>query len=183
MITKTILKAICPTCPDDKLDLYLPFINTAMKEFHIDNFARQTAFIAQIAHETGEFKYMREIWGPTKQQEKYEPGSGSHLAEQLGNIEPGDGKKYKGRGAIQLTGRSNYAKYGKILGVDFIIHPELAESQVFAFRVAGAFWETNGLNELADKGEFGAITRRINGGLNGQPQRLMYWKKAKELMR
>jgi putative chitinase len=183
MITKPILRAICSSCPDDKIDLYLPFINAAMTEFHIDNYARQTAFIAQIAHETGEFKWMREIWGPTAQQKKYEPFSGSKLAEQLGNIEPGDGEKFKGRGAIQLTGRSNYAKFGKILGVDFIIHPQLAESHVFAFRIAGAFWETHGLNELADAGEFGAITRRINGGLNGQPQRLAYWEKAKELMK
>jgi putative chitinase len=152
-----------------------------MTEFKIDNFARQTAFIAQICHETGEFKYLRELWGPTVQQKKYEPPS--KLADQLGNTKEGDGKLFRGRGAIQLTGRANYKKYGAALGFDLESNPELASSYLLAFRIAGLFWKDHGLNELADQGNFMAITKKINGGYNGQDEREKYLKRAKEFMK
>jgi putative chitinase len=66
-----------------------------------------------------------------------------------------------------------------LLGVDLIVHPELAESQVFAFRIAGLFWQEKGFNEMADRKEFEQITRRVNGGLNGQAERLSYYDKGK----
>ena len=180
-LTKPILLAIAPNAPANQLDWYLPFINAAMTEFKIDTFARQTAFIAQICHETGEFKYFRELWGPTEQQKNYEPPS--HKADELGNTKEGDGKLFRGRGAIQLTGRANYKKYGKALGFELEVNPELASSRVLAFRIAGLFWQDHGLNELSDQGNFMLITKKINGGYNGLSEREKYWKLAKEFMK
>jgi putative chitinase len=171
------LKKIVPTASDKLIALYSPFIDSAMKEFDINTPLRQSAFIAQIAHETGGFKWLRELWGPTSQQLKYDPPS--KLSKILGNTYKGDGFKYRGRGAIQLTGRANYERFGKLLGVDLVKNPELAESQVFAFRIAGLFWKEKGLNEMADKKEFEQITRRINGGINGINERLAYYDVAK----
>ena len=148
-----------------------------MQRFDIDdNVRRAAAFIAQLAHESGEFRFMEEIWGPTAAQERYEPES--DLAKRLGNTAAGDGKRYKGRGPIQVTGRSNYRKYGELLGVDLVAHPELAATPATGFAVAGLFWQRNGLNALADQGDFKEITRRINGGFNGLPERQKFYDRA-----
>lgn len=176
ILTKTIFNAIVPNCPEKLVDLYLRYINQAMVEFEINTRLRQAAFVAQIAHETGSFRYMREIWGPTAAQQGYEGRA------DLGNNRLGDGKRFKGRGAIQLTGRANYKKYGELLGLDLESVPELAESSEHCFRIAGGFWKTHGLNELADTGLFKTITKRINGGTNGLPERIDFYEKALEYM-
>jgi len=79
---------------------------------------------------------------------------------------------------IQITGRTNYAACGEALGIDLVNQPELLDQPQYACLSAAWFWATNGLNTLADKGEFEKITRRINGGLNGQEDRLKLWKSA-----
>src|SRR5262249_59072227 len=107
---------------------------------------------------------MEEIGGPTAQQKKYEPPS--DVATRLGNTQPGDGFRYRGRGPIQITGRANYEKYGDLLGVDLVGNPDLAATPQFAFSTAGLFWKLNGLNELADVQDFTPITQRVNGGLH-----------------
>lgn len=119
------------------------------------------AFIAQIGHESGQLVYVREIWGPTPAQTKYEGRA------DLGNTVPGDGLKCRGRGLIQITGRANYAACGEALGLDLINHPELLEQPQYACMSAAWFWATKGLNTLADAGDFDRITKRINGWLNG----------------
>jgi|SRR5688572_31554313 len=123
---------------------------------------------------------MEEIWGPTDQQRKYEPPS--ELAKKLGNTEPGDGKRYKGRGPIQLTGRANYKKYGEMLGVDLVGDPDLAAKPEIAFQTAALYWQLNGCNELADLGDFVGVTRKINGGTNGLADRERYYERAKEAL-
>ena len=190
MISET-LKKIVPTCPYKLITLYAPFIDAAMKEFDINTPLRQAAFIAQVAHETMGLNKLNELWGPTPQQLKYD--TSIRLMNQLGNKQLGDGFKYRGRGGLHITGLGNYTKYGKALGVDLVNHPELAESQVFAFRIAGLFWKDHGLNELADKlvndpeyKNFEQITSKINGSYTAPtshyPERLAYLKKAKEVL-
>lgn len=162
------LKEVCPHTPAARLDLFVEPLNATFSEFSINTPARQAAFLAQVAHESMGFQRTREIWGPTTAQEGYEG------RQDLGNINPGDGKRYMGRGLIQITGRANYYRAGTALGEDFIASPELLERPDWAARSAGWFWSTHGLNLLADAGKFEKITRRINGGLNGQADRISY---------
>ena len=134
------------------------------------------AFLAQIGHESGQLKWVKEIWGPTPAQSRYEG------RKDLGNTQPGDGKRFMGRGLIQITGRENYRKAGAALGVPLLDKPELLEQVEWATASAAWWWNNRGLNELADAGEFEQITRRINGGLNGQRERLEVWARAKEVL-
>jgi len=180
MITDDQLKQIMPNLASAKRALYLPPLNAAMQVRAIDTPLRTAAFVAQLAHESGEFRWMEEIWGPTPAQKRYEPPS--DLAAKLGNTQAGDGKRFKGRGPIQITGRFNYAKYGGLLGIDLIGQPELAAAPEWAFATAALFWQSNGLNELADGRQFVAITRRINGGTNGLADRQMYYERAKAVL-
>jgi len=100
----------------------------------------------------------------------------------LGNTQPGDGKRYKGRGPIQLTGRNNYRAAGGALGLELEANPQRAADVDVGFRVAAWFWTSRGLNLLADVGDFREITRRINGGFNGLPQREAYSRRALEVL-
>jgi len=160
----------------DRAQTFLPFLEDAMHEFDIDTPARQAAFLAQIGHESGGLHWLVEIWGPTASQARYE------TRYDLGNVAPGDGFRYRGRGLIQLTGRGNYQSAGEALGADLIGKPELLGEPALACRSAGWFWKTHGCNELADAGDFEKVTRRINGGLNGYADRLGKWEKAKEVL-
>jgi putative chitinase len=170
-ITQQQLLQILPNA-SAKAGVFVPVLNTAMQRYQIVGSKRVAAFIAQIGHESGQLVYVREIWGPTTQQAKYEG------RKDLGNSVPGDGQKYRGRGLIQITGRANYLSCGAALGLDLIYQPELLEQPKYACLSAAWFWATNGLNTLADADKFETITRRINGGLNGQADRLKLWGKA-----
>ncbi|CAN5121779.1 hypothetical protein BH11PSE9_BH11PSE9_17620 [soil metagenome] len=180
MLTQAQLSKVMPNLPQAKLALYLPPLNKAMQDRSVNTMLRTAAFIAQLAHESGEFRFMEELWGPTPAQVRYEPPS--DLATRLGNTQPGDGKRFKGRGPIQITGRFNYQKYGSLLGIDLCANPPLAATPEVAFATAGLFWEKNGLNELADAEDFVAITKRINCGTNGLPDRQMYYARAKAVL-
>ena len=172
MLTDDEFRQIMPNCPAQKRADYLPYIQQAMQEFDITSYLRETAFLAQLAHESAELRYMEEIAS----------GAAYEGRASLGNTQPGDGKRYKGRGPIQLTGRANYTKYGQLLGLDLVNNPMIAATKEVGFRIAGQFWKLNGLNELADQQKFETITRRINGGINGLPDRIMYYERAKRVM-
>jgi putative chitinase len=161
-----------PNLPADRAQAFLRPLNAAMREFEINTPQRQAAFLAQIAHESGELKYMEEIASG----EAYEGRAN------LGNTQPGDGKRYKGRGPIQLTGRNNYRRAGAALKLDLEGTPELAAKPDVGCRIAGWFWKVHGLNELADRGDFRQITRVINGGYRGLDKREAYYKRAKEVL-
>ena len=166
------LKRIMPNLSDAKAQQYLPYLNQAMAEQGINTPQRQSAFLAQLAHESGELKYMEEIAS----------GSAYEGRRDLGNTQPGDGVRFKGRGPIQLTGRANYAAASQALGIDLVNHPERAADPDVGFRIATWFWKTHGLNQLADQGNFSEITHRINGGYNGADSRNRYWATAKSVL-
>ena len=155
---------------------FLPYIEAAMAEFGIDTPERQAAFLAQVGHESGGLHWLVELWGPTPAQERYEGRA------DLGNIMPGDGFRYRGRGLIQITGCANYQHAGAALGVELEDDPDALAELPLACRSAAWFWKSHGLNALADAGQFEAITRKINGGLNGQADRLARWDDAKEAL-
>lgn len=167
-ISKQQLLHILPNA-GQSAGVFVPALNTAMVRFQIVGTLRQAAFIAQVGHESGQFRYVRELGGE-QYLSKYDTGS---LAKRLGNTPEadGDGQKYCGRGLIQITGRANYLACGEALGLDLIKQPELLEIPQHACMSAAWFWATKGLNTLADAGQFDKITQRINGGQNGAADR------------
>lgn len=156
--------------------VFVSALNTAMNHYQIVGPTRVAAFIAQIGHESGQLKYVKEIWGPTKAQAKYEGRA------DLGNTVKGDGSKFRGRGLIQITGRANYEACGEALALDLINHPELLEKPQHACMSAAWFWASRGLSTLADAGKFDTITNRINGGQNGAADRQALYAKALKVL-
>ena len=155
---------------------FVPVLNAAMVHYQIIGPKRVAAFIAQIGHESGQLKYVKEIWGPTAAQARYEG------RKDLGNTVAGDGSKYRGRGLIQITGRANYMACGEGLGLDLIKQPELLEKPQHACMSAAWFWATKGLSTLADAGQFDKITQRINGGQNGAADRQALYVRALKVL-
>lgn len=156
----------------DKAALYAPLLDSAMCEFDINTPARQASFLAQVGHESGQLRYVRELAS----------GAAYEGRKDLGNMQPGDGERYRGRGLIQITGRDNYTAAMMALDVDVVEHPELLETPVLACRSAAWFWKSHGLNELADAGDQVKVTRRINGGTNGLADRLALFEVAKRVL-
>lgn len=174
-ITEQQLLQILPNAGRN-VGVFVPVLNTAMGRYGIVGTLRVSAFIAQVGHESGQLRYVREIWGPTAQQLGYEGRS------DLGNTVKGDGYKFRGRGLIQITGRANYAACGEALGLDLINQPELLEQPPHAAMSAAWFWSTRGLNTLADQKDFAKITKRINGGLTGQAERQALYERALKVL-
>lgn len=150
-------------------------ITQTMEQRDITTPLRRTHFLAQIGHESGELRFRAEVAS----------GDAYEGRRDLGNTQPGDGRRFKGRGLIQLTGRANYSAYGRAIDreAEMLTHPELIETDpLLCVDVAGWFWETRKLNALADADKLRTITRRINGGLNGFEDRFRLLKRAKSLI-
>lgn len=173
MVTLEQLKKIIPYA-GPRAGVFLAPLNNVMTEFGIDTPAREAAFLAQIAHESGSLRYTAEIAS----------GALYEGRADLGNTEPGDGRRFKGRGLIQITGRTNYQACSVALYGDtrLLQEPQLLERVEDACRSAGWFWKIHGLNALVDAGDFPHITRRINGGLNGEDERLALYDRAREVL-
>lgn len=179
-ITAEQLKAIAPTITSSRIATFLDPINDAMEKYNITSPAAQAMFLAQIMHESGACRYVRELASGAA----YDTG---RLAVILGNTpdSDGDGQKYKGRGLIQITGTNNYRDVSKALGVDFLKEPELLEKPEYAALSAAWYWHSRGLNEIAEKNDleaFKLVTKKINGGYNGLADRLSYWNRAKTVL-
>ena len=126
----------------------------------IDTPLRVAHFLAQVGHESGELRYCEELAS----------GDAYEGRKDLGNTQPGDGRRFKGRGLIQLTGRSNYTAYSKARGIDYTTDAGaklVASDPETAVDVACWFWTTHNLNQWADQDDVTTVTKRINGGLNG----------------
>jgi putative chitinase len=146
-----------------------------LKAAEINTPLRVAHFLAQAGHETEGFAFLTEIGGPAYCA-KYDGRA------DLGNVRPGDGYRYRGRGIFQITGRANYARYGKLVGADLEASPELAADPTIAVMTAGAYWDGHNLNELADANDTIGITKRINGGLNGLDNRRAYLIRLKKAL-
>ena len=182
LVTVEELRKLMPHLSLGKAAFYQPYLNAAMLEQDITNKKRRCAFLSQLAHESADLRYMEELAS----------GAAYEGRTDLGNTHPGDGKRYKGRGPIQLTGRANYRQFGRLLDLDLENEPQLASMPENGFRIAALFWRLKGLNLLADqltmKGDkaeratFMEITKRINGGHNGLNERLNYFRIAKQVL-
>lgn len=155
-----------------RVDRFLVFINRYAPEFGITTSLRMAHYLAQVAHESAELKYTKELAS----------GAEYEGRKDLGNTSRGDGVKYKGRGLIQLTGKANYKAYKEYCGFDVVAKPELLEQPLGATRSSMWYWQTHGLNALADKDDIKAVTRRINGGYNGLADREKYLTRAKKAL-
>lgn len=170
-ITADQVRKIMPNA-GTKAGTYVSVINKWSSYFGIDTPLRMAHWLAQIAHESGELRYTKELAS----------GKAYEGRKDLGNTQKGDGVKYKGRGLIQITGRANYQRYADYCGYDVVAKPELLEQPVGAVKSAMWYWQTHGLNELADADKFVTITRRINGGTNGLESRRTYLARAKQVL-
>ena len=174
-IELTLLSLLYLRAGDADLASLAGAIGQVMANRHIDTPLRCAHFLAQIGHESGELRFRSELAS----------GEAYEGRRDLGNTQAGDGPRYKGRGLIQLTGRANYAEYGRALGREdeLIAHPEqLADDIALAIDVAAWFWTRRELNALADRDDLTGITKRINGGLNGLDDRRRLLKRGKALL-
>lgn len=135
----------------------------------MDSPLRLAHFMAQLCHESGSFRYMEELAS----------GQAYEGRADLGNTQPGDGKRYKGRGPIQITGRANYRRFGRKIGIDIESAPEIAANPSIGLHLALEYWRACGLNTFADADNVTAITKAINGGLNGFDDRKAHLAKIK----
>ena len=163
------LKAIAGKMSDKLIETYLPLINEYSSYGGVATPVRMSAFLAQILHESVCFAYTAEIAS----------GEAYEGRKDLGNVHPGDGKKYKGRGLIQITGRANYELLAKEWNMpELVDNPDLLRVPIAAVKSAYWFWNKHKLNELADKHDFISITKKINGGTNGLAKRQAFYLKA-----
>ena len=180
-VTEQQLQRIMPNARG-QAGVFVSALNAAMTRRQISSPKRQAAFLAQLGHESGQLQYVRELGGE-QYLSKYDTGS---LAAKLGNTPEtdGDGQRYRGRGLIQITGRNNYLRCSLALfGNERLLRtPELLELPQWAAESAAWFWWIRELNVLADRDEFEAITRKINGGLNGLADRLELWGRARAVL-
>lgn len=175
-VTADRLAMICRYAPMKRLRLHEDYLNAAAAEAEINTPDRWAMFLAQVLHECAEFRYLEEVWGPTPAQCHYEG------RKDLGNTEPGDGLRFKGRGTIQTTGRLNYARAAAALNLPLLDRPELLALPEHAHRAAALYWRDHNLNALADDGDLEGCTRKINGGLTGLDQRETYYDRACEIL-
>ena len=175
-ITLEQLSYIMKGAKSSVVELHLPFVNNCMNMFDINTPLRIQHFLSQCGHESGSLKYMHEIAS----------GAEYEGRKDLGNIYPGDGEKFRGRGPIQLTGRSNYTAFFGYLGrPELIDSPEILEEDYsLAWQASGWFWTIYAkINKWADADNAEKVTRKVNGGLNGYADRLQYLKRAKEVIK
>ena len=174
-ITNLQLKQIYPRSTEANRLKYLPWINEYSGLYAVNTYERICAFLAQLGHESGQLRYVEELAS----------GKAYEGRRDLGNVYPGDGMKYKGRGLIQITGRANYKKLTDEFGVDFINNPELLTQPQWAVLSAFWYWKDRRLNDYCrlNIDEFKKLTKAINGGYNGLADRIDIWNRAKEVLK
>ncbi|MFU4336689.1 glycoside hydrolase family 19 protein [Pseudomonas aeruginosa] len=206
-ITEQQLLRIYPNA-GPRAGVFVGALNRGMTRFDITSPVRAAAFLAQVGHESAQLTHLVENLNYSAQglaatwPSRYlgADGQPNTLAQRLarkpraiannayasrngnGDEASGDGWCYRGRGLLQITGRANYRAAGAGLGQPLEAEPELLEQPEWAAISAAWWWASHGLNDLADRGEFAAITRRINGGTNGQAERLALWEKARAVL-
>lgn len=198
-LSAATLKAIMPK---SDADTWAPPLSAAMAEFDIVTPARAAAFLAQLAHESIQLTHVEEDLYYSAARllavfpARFNAESAKlyeHDPEKLGNFLyshrngngdalSGDGYRFRGRGPMQLTGRYNYTECGNALALALVATPDMVTAPMIGSRTAAWFWHSKGLNGMADDGKFLSITKAINGGVNGHPERLKYWDLAKKVL-
>lgn len=202
-LTLDQLRACLPEAKSSNLEKFLEGINETFEHFEINTPRRCAMFLAQTAHESGNFSATQEnlnysakgLQGTFK---KYFPTADSTIGYERkpdrianrvyanrmgnGNEQSGDGFKYRGRGLIQLTGKDNYTNCGLALLMDLTTDPDQVAQNPVAVLSAGWFWDTRRLNQWADKGDVLSVTKKINGGTIGLQDRIKHYEHIKEVL-
>lgn len=167
ILTEEKLKKIFPHAPTDKLKAYGAVFGTVCESMGFNTPKRVAALLGQIGVESGELKYDKELpskWNKKDPANPNEPtGTLYEGRKTLGNIMPGDGPRFIGRGVLQLTGRANYLDYGRKLGIDLTANPELACDPAVSVKIACQYFKDRNLLEAADKWDLKTVTQRVNG--------------------
>jgi len=185
MISAQQLQKIMPSATPARIANFIGPLNATMDEFGISTPKRQAAFLAQLAHESGSLRYVQEIASGAAYDNRADLGNTRPDAialSELAGTTPG--RYYKGRGLIQITGYANYLACSRALLRDDSLtkNPAMLERADLACRSAGWYWDSRRLNDYADAGQFETITRKINGGLNGQAERIAHYERAKQVL-
>ena len=171
-ITAKLLRRLCPSAKQEVIEGVAEYFNKHAEKYGVTSEDRVCHFFAQSAHESAHFMTLTE----------YADGSAYEGRSDLGNTQPGDGVRYKGRGIFQLTGRANYRAYGQKLGLDLENNPQLAQTPEVSVLTALEYWKDRKLSDYADQNNVEMITRRINGGLNGFDERKHYLEAMRKLI-
>lgn len=187
ILTEQQLKQIFPKAPLDKIKLYAPILLVTCTQMGFNTPKRVAALLGQIAVESGELKYDKELpskWNKKNPNDPNEPvGTLYEGRKTLGNIIAGDGPKYIGRGLLQLTGRANYLDFGRKIGADLINNPDLACDPTIAVKIACQFFKDRKLDEAADRWDLATITKRVNGtAMLHHDKRVAYSEKALKIL-
>lgn len=174
MLTAEKLKKITHNTPVDRCALFVDHINEYCPKYGIDTVVELASFLSQVLHESGGLKYMREIWGPTAAQCRYEGRA------DLGNIYKGDGKKFMGRGPIQITGRKNYERMSFDMFGDsrLVMQPDILSTPQYGVQAACIYWQWRKLDKVDDDLSIKEETKSVNGGYNGILDREHYFKQS-----
>lgn len=175
-VTADVLRAIAPRFygataqrQSQIIDAIAGEFTSILNEYEINTDLRVAHFLAQIIHESAGLQTT----------EEFASGAAYERRVDLGNTVPGDGKRYKGRGVLQLTGRANYRRYGQILGLDLEGQPHMAAEPLVSLRIACVYWRDRHINPLCDADDLVGVTKKVNGGTNGLADRGRYLAKAK----
>ena len=192
-LTADQLRRITPGTPIDRINVFLPHLNKYLPIYGIDTPIEVASFLSQVLHESGGFKWMREIWGPTSAQARYErdfnqpftkTNKRNSLAFKLGNNIQGDGKKFMGRGPIQITGRTNYTRMSKdMFGDNRLLHnPEILATPEYGIISSCIYWKWRNMDAIDDDLSIKEETKKVNGGYNGLDDRQKYFNRALKVL-
>jgi putative chitinase len=179
--------------PVGRVRKFHPDVLKTMDRYAINTPLRMAHFLAQLGHESGALLYVEEIWpnpgldakGVATRGNKWQLKLLKYEGRRdLGNTQVGGGYRFRGRGLIQLTGRANYESFGKAVGKGLVSekNPDKVAQLPLAVSVAGWFWDSPKLNKLADRDDVEAVTKKINGGLNGLVDRKKYLTRARQVL-
>lgn len=176
VVDASLIQSIAPLCPASKVDTIASAAGLVFSQFDgLGSRVQRAHFLAQVSHETGQFRWMKELGGSDYFRSNYEH------RDDLGNNQPGDGEKYCGRGWVMATGRALYHELSQHFGIDFLANPYLLEKPEWAAKSAGYFWDSRGCGSLAVDSSgrsLEAVTRRLNGGTNGLTERAIAFGRA-----
>lgn len=203
MISQDGFKAVIPDVNWDYAKQYIGFFDSVLPSYQINTPLRQAHFLAQVAHESGGFKFVKENLNYSAKAlyavfRKYFPNldtanayarqpekiANKVYANRLGNGSEasGEGWKYRGRGLIQLTGKSNYNSFSSSAGIDAVANPDLVATPEYALASACWYWKSRNINQYADADDIHMVTKRVNGGTNGLESRQHYLEEFKRLL-